>query len=181
MKQIITIVKEEIDRLKEIETVISNTEYKIRECERRLETANIAFAENRISIDQLFGVIKKDDHKDKTMRIYESSFVKFSDETVANIIEEYIEYFKQEKIRLTNVLYNFKYNTNVDTPNLFTYGDKVQHIKTGNKYIIYNIPNNDDLLEDCHQPFYKYKEIDTNKKWDRAKDIMEDGRFILIY
>lgn len=70
--------------------------------------------------------------------------------------------------------------------NKFNINDKVVHLKTGGKYIIINTPVEDDFLEHCNEPFYKYIKfiIDASgnintygKKWNRAKSLFEDGRF----
>lgn len=61
----------------------------------------------------------------------------------------------------------------------FVEGQIVKHLKSGNKYIILKTPNEDDRLEYCDLPFYKYQSLATGKVWNRRFDEMEDGRFIL--
>ncbi len=67
--------------------------------------------------------------------------------------------------------------SDVNNP-LFELGDFVKHLKTGRVYIIVGLPDENDILEYCNLPFYKYNEIDSPKMWNRAQTVMEDGRFV---
>ena len=66
----------------------------------------------------------------------------------------------------------------------FTFSDTVLHIKTGVRYFILSVPQNNLRLEYCNEPYYKYsaessESILTKTVWIRCKSEMEDGRFVL--
>ncbi|WP_415913024.1 hypothetical protein [Neptuniibacter sp. QD37_11] len=61
----------------------------------------------------------------------------------------------------------------------FNKEDKIRHTK-GSEYIVKAVPNEDHRLESSNEPFYAYKEVDSEKVWYRAAKEMEDGRFTLV-
>jgi len=62
----------------------------------------------------------------------------------------------------------------------FQAGQLVEHVSTGNIYMIVHIPEKFDLLRDSAtgQPVYEYQGI-SGGRWIRVQSEMEDGRFIL--
>lgn len=62
---------------------------------------------------------------------------------------------------------------------LYRMGQRLRHVKSGDDYVIREVPDHR-KLEECNESFYEYEKISTGEVWQRAKSKMEDGRFVLI-
>ena len=67
--------------------------------------------------------------------------------------------------------------TSLGTKNKFKSLQPITHVKTGKIYRIMECPKSK-RLESTGETFYEYADIVTGQIWIRAKDEMEDGRFV---
>jgi hypothetical protein len=68
----------------------------------------------------------------------------------------------------------------IQSSQMFEHDRLVKHLKTGDKYRIIAVPNEETLLEYCAETYYEYQDENSGKKWVRCKSEMEDGRFVAI-
>lgn len=64
-------------------------------------------------------------------------------------------------------------------PCIYVLGQRLQHKKSKDNYIIIELPYKHKRLEDSNEPYYRYRG-DDDIEWSRKVSEMEDGRFVAI-
>lgn len=64
-------------------------------------------------------------------------------------------------------------------PCLYFLGQRLQHVKNKDNYIIIELPYEHKRLEDSNEPYYRYRG-DDGIEWSRKVSEMEDGRFVAV-